>query len=238
MRLLRWFGLLVPVVYIWSLPLLRLVGFAHECEDFPSCRSTGTSVSDYISNTQATGAMAACFFFPTMHLWTNIQHVRHHRCVLPTLFIFQVCFGIFLASPVTEVPDIHSVAVSTFCVSALTHYGMVLRYAAYESHRWCKVLLCVAILAFIMVFILTCISSIDKTLLPRHCPYIFYCSEATGLSSMAVFPTLWIRRRSEAGVQLSNSMLIQAQGLPQEQWRCFSPPLTARASLPPRPASW
>jgi len=198
------FGIVAPVVYVWSLPLLGHLGFAHHCKHFPKCKNVGASVSNFISTPMATGAMAACFFFPTMHLWLNVQHVGHIRCILPTLFVFQVCFGVFLSCPVDEVHTLHGIATCFFCVAALTHYSMVLRYTAYDRYRWCKLLLCLAILSFAMVFVLVCISFYDKNLLPERCPYLFYVFEALGLSTMAVFPIVWTRDRGEAGVQLGS----------------------------------
>jgi len=196
------FGILAPVVYVWSLPLLGHLGFAYQCRNFPRCQNVGASVSSYISTPMATGAMAACFFFPTMHLWLNVQHVAHIRCILPTLFVFQVCFGMFLSCPVEKVHTLHGIATCTFCLSALIHYCMVLRYTAYDRYRWCQAMLCLAIGSFAMVFVLVCISFYDATVLPQRCPYLFYVCESSGLSTMAVFPIVWTRDRGEAGVQL------------------------------------
>mmetsp|Transcript_107603 Transcript_107603/g.332329 ORF Transcript_107603/g.332329 Transcript_107603/m.332329 type:complete len:247 (+) Transcript_107603:131-871(+) len=188
---LRWFGTLLPVAYVWALPLLSTIGWAHKCPHWPRCWSTGASVSDFIANTHATGAMAAVFFFPSMHLWLNVQHIRHHRCVLPTLVVFQVCFGLFLMCPVSEVPSLHGWAVLVFCTSALVHYGIILRFCAEHRYRQCQVTLCIAIASFALIFLLVVVSRFDRTLIPTHVPFLFYFCEAVGLSSMAVFPVLW-----------------------------------------------
>jgi len=50
-RLLRLVGTFLPVAYIWSLPLLASLGFAHYCENWPKCMRSGASVSDFIANT-------------------------------------------------------------------------------------------------------------------------------------------------------------------------------------------
>lgn len=189
---LRWFGTLLPVLYIWALPILADAGFAHKCRRWPRCKNTGASVSDFIANTHATGAMAAVFFFPAMHLWLNVQAIRDRdTCAMPTLIIFQICFGFFLVCPVSEVPRLHGMAVLAFCTAGVVHNVIALRYCSRHRQCQCQALLCVALLAFAAVFLLVIISRLDPTFIPEKCPMIFYFCEAVGLSSMAVFPMLW-----------------------------------------------
>lgn len=190
---LRIVGTVIPVVYLWSLPLLAKLGFANTCPGFPKCDHEGVSVSRYIDNTHGTGAMAAVFFFPSLHLWLNAEQVSEGSLVYPTLFLFQLGFGMFLICPISLDPNLHPWAVCLFCVSALVHYGVVLKHCAGSRLKYCRALLCVAIFAFAGVFILTCIASAYPTVLPNNCPWLFYIMEATGLSTMAVFPMLWYR---------------------------------------------
>eukprot|EP00747_Dinoflagellata_sp_TGD_P215059 gnl/TRDRNA2_/TRDRNA2_87818_c0_seq2.p1 gnl/TRDRNA2_/TRDRNA2_87818_c0~~gnl/TRDRNA2_/TRDRNA2_87818_c0_seq2.p1 ORF type:complete len:280 (+),score=28.00 gnl/TRDRNA2_/TRDRNA2_87818_c0_seq2:56-895(+) len=191
------FGTLLPVVYVWSLPLLARIGFASMCPGYPRCQDAhvGASVSRFIANTQATGAMAACFFYPSMHLWINIQYVRHQRGVKHTLAVFQACFGLFLICPVTVVPSLHAAAVCTFCTAALVHYGVVLGHCASSRMYCCMILLSVAIISFSGVFVLVLIAPLDNDGLKRHAPLLFYVFESCGMTTMATFPVLWYRER-------------------------------------------
>ena len=50
----------VGIVYVWSLPLLAYIGFAEK---------NSNSISAFISNPQATGAMAAVSFMPISLMW-------------------------------------------------------------------------------------------------------------------------------------------------------------------------
>eukprot|EP00927_Polykrikos_kofoidii_P056562 TRINITY_DN50664_c0_g1_i1.p1 TRINITY_DN50664_c0_g1~~TRINITY_DN50664_c0_g1_i1.p1 ORF type:complete len:290 (+),score=26.14 TRINITY_DN50664_c0_g1_i1:52-921(+) len=184
-------GCTLPIVYIWSLPLLAHVGFAHSCEGFPGCEHVGVSVSNFISNTHATGAIASCLFYPCMLCWMNAHLLGNQPCVCPTLVLFQLCFGMFLTCPIVEVPRLHAFAVMLFCIAGFSHYCMVLRYCQ-KGRLWlCTALLSFSVVAFGIMIILVIISFIDEDFLPRRIPWVFYFSEAFGLSCMSMFPALW-----------------------------------------------
>ena len=51
---------LVGIIYVWSLPLLADLGFA---------QPGSTSISKFIANAPATGAMAAISFIPMTLMW-------------------------------------------------------------------------------------------------------------------------------------------------------------------------
>merc|ERR1712135_256599 len=137
-------GTLLPVVYVLSLPKLAKTGFANECKDFPDCYGTGPSVSSFICTPQATGAMAATFFYPSLNMWLNAEYVRSEPFVYPTLVAFQLCFGLFLTLPVESVPDLHAFAVNFFCLFGLCHYASLLRRCARRRLYRCVILLWVA----------------------------------------------------------------------------------------------
>jgi len=218
----RLVGSLLPVVYVWSLPLLGVLGFAHKCPDWPRCGDTGASVSSFIANAHATGAMAGCFFYPALQMWLNAQQVEEgHRCIYPTLIAFQACFGIFLACPITEVPWLHAMAVNLFCMSALTHSVVVLRHCAIERLWHCQALLCVSILGFATVFVLALLSKIWPHLLIDNCPLLFYFAESSGLSAMAFFPFLWDRERLHVEQQRTMSNLSSTF----QETGCFRSPM-------------
>jgi len=203
------------VVYVWALPALSEHGFANRCEGWPKCDCTGASVSNFISNPHATGAMAGCFFYPCLHMWQNALEVRGAWHVKPTLVMFQACFGLFLTCPVTEVSTLHAMSVASFCVASFMHFGALLRHCSAERHRYCKVLLMVSILSFTGVFCLVLISRRDKQFLPDHCPMLFYTTEAVGLTSQAIFPMLWSqeRRKTDMPRQSESFLSCESGGL-------------------------
>eukprot|EP00927_Polykrikos_kofoidii_P052238 TRINITY_DN46011_c0_g1_i1.p1 TRINITY_DN46011_c0_g1~~TRINITY_DN46011_c0_g1_i1.p1 ORF type:complete len:240 (+),score=9.36 TRINITY_DN46011_c0_g1_i1:41-760(+) len=181
----------LPVVYVWSLPFLATVGFAHTCKGYPRCKNVGASVSSFICNTKATGALAFSFFYPCMLCWMNARAVRHQGWVSLTLGLFQACFGAFLMCPVEEVPVLHGIAVVSFCVMALLHYWVLLRHCETHRLRWCVILVRLSLVAFTAVVTSVCVSKVDNQVLPREIPWAFFIAEASGLSSMAIFPALW-----------------------------------------------
>lgn len=192
---LRAASAILVVVYLWSLPVLAEIGFAHKCPNYPGCDQLGMSVSNFISTPQATGAMGAIFFYPTLQCWLNFQYVRRHRMLHSTLVVFQIFFGIFLMCPVTEVPKYHGVAVGLFCISALVHYGVLMRYCTTARLWHCQVLILIASFCFAMVLALVMISRFNKTVLRSNVPELFYVMESSGLSAMAVFPVVWYREQ-------------------------------------------
>ncbi|CAK0873752.1 unnamed protein product [Prorocentrum cordatum] len=196
---LRFMGAALPVLYVWSLPLLAEAGFAHKCANYPRCDRTGMSVSNFIANAWATGAMAACFFYPALYVWLNAEYVRHHRFVFPTLVVFQASFGIFITCPVTELPNWHAPAVLLFCIAALVHYGLLMRYCTSNRLRLCQALVSIAIAAFMVVFTLMIIGHLDGNMLIDNVPVLFWMMECCGLSSMALLPVVWFRERQLRG---------------------------------------
>jgi len=189
----RVIGCFLPAIYVWSLPLLASWGFAHTCEGYPRCDTLGASVSNFIANTHATGAMAALFFYPALELWLNAQQARHQLYVYETLAAFQAGFGLFLMSPVTEVERLHCIAVGLFCSAGLAHYRIMLRLCGTPRFRRCQALLAGGGLAFLLVFIMVLVTFIDRTFIEDNVPYLFYICECVGLTSMAIFPVFWTR---------------------------------------------
>jgi hypothetical protein len=189
----RVIGCFLPAIYVWSLPLLANLGFAHTCDDYPRCDTLGASVSNFISNIHATGAMAALFFYPSLELWLNAQQARHHLYVYETLGAFQAAFGLFLVCPVTEVERLHCLAVGLFCSAGLARYRIMLRLCSTPRFRRCQALLAGGGLAFLLVFMMVIVTFIDRTFIENNVPYLFYTCESIGLSSMAIFPVFWAR---------------------------------------------
>mmetsp|Transcript_16477 Transcript_16477/g.45653 ORF Transcript_16477/g.45653 Transcript_16477/m.45653 type:complete len:341 (-) Transcript_16477:45-1067(-) len=205
----RLVGTCLPVMYVWMLPLLAEGGWAYKCDQYPRCEYTGSSVSSYISNPQATGAMAGCFFYPCMHMWMNAKEVSDDKFVYRSLILFQemlrrrprsrqcsspeFAFGLFLSAPVIEFGQMHGLSVATFSAASLTHFCAMMRHC-HSRRLWkCKVLLVISSMSFLTVFALVWISRADHHFLKDRCPFLFYVAEALGLSSQAIFPMLWFR---------------------------------------------
>merc|ERR1712032_1445359 len=178
----------------------------------PRCRRTGASISDFIANTQATGAMAASSFYPCLHMWLNAQQVRRKRLIYPTLIGFQTFFGLFLICPITQVGRLHALSVLCFCPSALAHYAVMMAHCARTRFRLCQALLCAGWVTFLIMFVLGVIANVSETFLIEHCPLLFYIVEASGLSSMMTFPSLWYRERRQAE-DLADAQSLQAQSM-------------------------
>jgi len=194
--MIRVLGALLPVAYIWSLPLLayKAIGFVHVQEDcYPHCGDIGASVSDYISSTSATGMMYAVFFYPCLHAWLNVRVVSATSIEKLTVILFQVSFNLFLMFPVTKVPTLHFLAVGTFGAVGLYHFYIVSEHCVPEMRKAVKVLMVTALVSLLGVVGCKVVSSIDALmrggeshLLSTNLPFLFYLFEVVGLSSIAL----------------------------------------------------
>merc|ERR1719310_738826 len=206
--MMRLIGTAAPIVYVWSLPLLSNTSFANRCDHWPHCAMTGTSVSDFISTQQATGAMGATFFYPSLYMWLNVHQERNIvykvRGAKESLMCFQCAFGAFLTCPLHTTPVMHSIAVNFLCFFGLLHYGLVLRVCAARRFGRCVFFLGMGIACYVSIFFLAGLSNVMErcsSFLERDAPWLFYVLEATGLSSMAVFPMLWFVEREEQDIE-------------------------------------
>eukprot|EP00928_Gymnodinium_smaydae_P086690 TRINITY_DN710_c0_g3_i1.p1 TRINITY_DN710_c0_g3~~TRINITY_DN710_c0_g3_i1.p1 ORF type:complete len:297 (+),score=38.24 TRINITY_DN710_c0_g3_i1:100-891(+) len=200
---LRVVGTLLPIIYVWSLPFLAQVGFAHKCPTYPACDAEGASISNFIANAHATGAMAACYYYPAIQMWLNAQYVRHYPYVYETLGIFQICFGMFLMCPVTEVPNLHFSSVLAFCISALFHCKTLTRQCAGARLRLCRLLLIIAVGSFASLFVLAMITGFSGDWVPNNVPMLFWCLECCGLTSITLFTLFWYRAQRSGPVSHS-----------------------------------
>mmetsp|Transcript_23740 Transcript_23740/g.68530 ORF Transcript_23740/g.68530 Transcript_23740/m.68530 type:complete len:486 (+) Transcript_23740:190-1647(+) len=187
-------------VYVWLLPLLAMesLGFAHRCPGLPRCEDSpvGMSVSSYIASPQATGAMGLVSFWPLAHLWTHKKDMGVQLHTLLALMAFYIFFGLFLATPVTVYPTAHAVVVAAFCLWGLIYYVGLLRYCTNSNLHCCLSLLQVSIAAFVGVIIVNLVAFSGNIfghpdIVLVNAPWLFYGFEATGLSTMALFPWFW-----------------------------------------------
>jgi len=180
---------LLGVVYVWSLPLLADIGFAE---------SGSTSISKFIANPPATGAMASISFIPMTLMWEYQDYIlsrdiyfSNKKIWVTTLVSFQFFYGLFLICTDGIVPDwLHTTTVVLFGISFICHSVIILLYI--ESRVISKIVLGVGILSFLGLLM------VDEMW--------FWTFECIGFSSMLIFtPLEWIllsdsSRRSEYGL--------------------------------------
>mmetsp|Transcript_57348 Transcript_57348/g.114925 ORF Transcript_57348/g.114925 Transcript_57348/m.114925 type:complete len:254 (-) Transcript_57348:85-846(-) len=205
---MQWALMVGAVIYLWSLPSLRGVGFTNTCAtneyngdlysypyclydfwflgyDFKVC--SGASVSDFIAQPQATGLLAALLFWSCLHLWLPGDYVVG-KAAYTSLLFFQIFFGAFLSCPVTRWPTMHLAVVQVFCVAGMVHMLIMLGHSSD-----CMTTMCAwtSIIGFLGV---VCTGLLSLLVTPGFChsfPYAFYCFEALGLSGMTLFVLFW-----------------------------------------------
>ena len=115
------------ILYIWSLPYLARIGFAEKDE---------TSISGFIANAHATGALASLSFTPLTLMW-EYQDIRvvtvctgkGKEILYYTLVAYQRFYGGFLVCTVNYVPMwLHTLTVVMFCTAFVIHSVMTMHY--------------------------------------------------------------------------------------------------------------
>ncbi len=117
------------VIYIWSLPYLATIGFSEP---------NSTSISGFIANAHATGALAALSFRPLNLMWeyqhyiiTSIDHFKGKTILEWTMASYQFFYGGFLICTVNYVPNwLHTTTVTLFIISFMFHSLMTLYYTS------------------------------------------------------------------------------------------------------------
>lgn len=175
------------VIYVWSLPLLSKIGFAE---------NNSTSISAFIANPPATGAMAAVSFIPLTLVWEYQDSILEHIPIVPactigwicqTLYystaIYQISYGTFLICTYGYVKNwIHTTTVVTFCSSFVIHILITLTYSM--PSKITKTVLVLGTSSSIILIIMT--------ILHIH-NIFFWFFECIGISCMFMFtPIEWI----------------------------------------------
>ena len=117
----NWIFTLLSVCYVWTLPLLAAFGFSEP---------GSTSISGFIANAHATGAMAVISFVP-INLIIEYQEFKinnHEKATRTTLWMFLLSYGAFLICTVNFAPTVHSIVVACFGVCFILHNVYVIRY--------------------------------------------------------------------------------------------------------------
>jgi len=203
--------MIAAVIYLWSLPWLKDIGFTNTCTaqehngvsySYPYCLydfrfrghdfwvCSGASVSDYIAQPQATGLLAALLFWSCLHLWLPGNYVVG-REAYRSLLVFQIFFGAFLSCPVTRWPTLHMFVVQVFCMAGMVHMFIMYMYSPSLTTTLCA---WTAICGFLGV---CCTGLASFFFTPGFCnvfPYAFYFFEALGLSAMTLFVVFWENR--------------------------------------------
>lgn len=192
--ILTFIGAMLPVVYIWSLPALAYMGFAHKCEGLPRCKHDQSggggqaSVSNFIANPQATGMMAATCVWPIYQMWSIKHHAGRWGFVL--IIIFWTFFGAFLAAPCTKFPMTHNVVVGIFCLCGLIFQSLLHGHCRKDRLVICTICLSIGV-ASLMGVIVTGIIAMMGEFMSKNLPWMFYSLESTGLTAIAIFPWLY-----------------------------------------------
>ena len=117
---------LIGIFYVWCLPFLAKIGFAEK---------DSNSISEFISNPPATGAMACISFIPLSLMWDyqdkvidiNYENILDKNILSITLKLFQLFYGLFLICTYNYVPIwLHTTSVILFCFSFILHSIIIL----------------------------------------------------------------------------------------------------------------
>ena len=182
------------ILYVWSLPLLSIWGFAE---------SNGHSISAFIANPPATGAMAAISFMPLTLMWEyqdavlNTYHYNNNQIknnLYYSLCSYQIFYGCFLICTETYYPEwMHISTVSLFGASFLVH--QLLTFCYINQSVYTKGLFCIGLLSFISL------------LFVKH--MWFWAMECIGFTCMLLFtPMQWITYiESNEDISLTRTVL-------------------------------
>tara|TARA_Y200000002_G_C22535019_1_gene601436 strand:+ start:71 stop:868 length:798 start_codon:yes stop_codon:yes gene_type:complete len=175
------------VVYVWSLPLLSKIGFTE---------NNSTSISAFIANPPATGAMAAVSFIPLTLVWEYQDTILENIPIVPTCTIgwicqtlyystavYQISYGTFLICTFGYVKSwIHTTTVVVFCSSFMIHILITLTYSI--PSKITKSILGIASSSSIVLIIMTILNIHN---------IFFWFFECIGISCMFIFtPIEWI----------------------------------------------
>jgi hypothetical protein len=174
---------LAGILYVWFLPILANIGFTVK---------GSTSISEFISNPPATGAMAAISFMPLTLMWEyqdviiekDISDKSTRNILTISLSSYQLFYGIFLICTYGYVPIwLHTLSVVLFCLSFIIH-SIILMYKL-KTQNVTKMILFIGIFSFICLGFASDMS--------------FWMFESIGFSSMLLFtPLEWLFYKEDA----------------------------------------
>ena len=189
-----------PIIYIWSTPLLSIIGFCNN--KLEKDNYIGYSLSRFIATPQATGLMAVSFFSVANIMISNRYYKAFEYYPESTLtdyiifsdnesklkyyyiftgILYECFFGSFLSSPITVYPISHCISVACFSCAAYIHI-IILQNSSYFTDKWTislKILKLIGTISFLGISICF-ILSLQKIRLPV---YLFWTFECSGLTS-------------------------------------------------------
>lgn len=182
LKVFKFSSSIVGILYVWTLPALSLIGFTE-----PHAKS----VSAFIANPPATGAMAAVSFMPLTLMWqyqniviSKMKNPRIERLLGTTLCCYQLSYSAFLICTENYASDaLHFSSVVIFCTSFLLHSGCIIFYL--DPCVITQIIFGTGITSGIMLIYLI-ISNKTNSLW-------FWAIESLGLSCMFLFtPIEWV----------------------------------------------
>lgn len=208
LRLATILSAVIPIAYVLALPPLsrRPYSFAEvpcpetkEDEEGKPLPCYETTISKYISNAHATGAMAAVFFPAQMLLWYNTLMHQFRTPVVLSLLLFQIGFSAFLACNVTWKPHLHTIFVNIFALAGIVHFVTLLPQAKMLYIHWpLMISMALGAASFAgMILLSTFHKQIQKKRpnIYSRIPSIYWALEVCGLAAMVTYvPLLMLLR--------------------------------------------
>jgi len=187
------------VLYVWSLPLLSIVGFAE---------SNSNTVSEFIANPPATGAMASVSFMPLTIMWQYQNIIMHTkpihviRKMTISLCCYQLSYSMFLICTDSYVSDLlHFISVFLFCGFYFIH-GFCIIYYLRPSY--------IATTIF-TIGVLSLLVLIMMMIIELHTTLWFWGAECVGLSCMFLFaPCEWYYKLNKLNLMEQNNRNVIA----------------------------
>ena len=120
-RVISSFGV---IIYIWLLPVLSEIGFSEK---------DATTISGFIANAHATGALAALSFTPLCLMWEYQAYLLSKKKFINALYYslsaYQFFYGSFLVCTVNYVPEwLHTTTVVLFSTAFVGHSCVIMYY--------------------------------------------------------------------------------------------------------------
>lgn len=142
---------LVPILYVWSMPILSSHDFATDgcgrVNGVPC--ALGHTLSNYIETPQATGAMAGAFSPAVALLWA-VFYRSSSRLGRLLLMTSTTGFFLFLSTPVTKYKHLHVLSVWVMTVGFATFYLHTFLTAGIAPPKLAWLMLAVSITSMVL----------------------------------------------------------------------------------------
>lgn len=187
---------ILPVIYIWSLPLLAMPGvdFAYRCPGYPVCDDGRLGVFVFLGKTASNGAMGAVMFWPLAHIWSS-RRVHASRAgdeqPLQSALLHGglVCFFLILSIPVRVHKKANSICTILYCLCTIAYFALILRRDIRTWRCRTQAMLFASVACLVcelpLLVLDVCWPGVGMRF-TQTVPYFNFCLEATGLSLMAL----------------------------------------------------